>query len=521
MRALEAAAIASGTPERELQERAGRAVAEVLASELSTPGAVISVLAGPGKNGRDAVVAARYLRQGGHQIELFLSERHALEPAEIDSLRCAGVSVERLPTPAEAISDDRLTPLAGALARGDVAIDGLLGVGAHGPLRADLASAVQILNATRARRPGLSVLAVDVPSGVDADDGSVSGDAVRADLTVTFGAVKTGLLRFPGAGYVGRLEPRSIGLNNGLAQGCEPPPRILDQATVRLLLPARPLDAHKYRLGRVLVVAGSDMYVGAACLCAAAAARSGCGLVAAASTAAVKQALAAHLPEVTYPVSPFEAGDDPYGAADRVAALMPDYQAAVVGPGLGRSAETANFLQRLLTANAELPRPTPLVIDADALSLLADWEAWWEAIGPGHVLTPHAGELARLAGDDWGPLDGPPWELARAFARRWEQVVALKGPFTSIASPSGEAWVYPRANPALASAGTGDVLAGLCAGLLAQGLPSMQATKLAVTTHALAARRVTDGRGWRTLLASDLLVEIPAALEAIAGPDGR
>ena len=507
MRALEAAAVASGTPERELQERAGRVVAEVIASRLRESRAAIAVLVGPGNNGRDAVVAARYLAPLGHDLHLFLSARHALTTAEIDTLRSVGMELTML------ADGEGGSAVRRALAHSHVAVDGLLGVGARGPMRDDLAELARLLNEARQARPGLTVVAVDVPSGVDADDGSVPGAAVRADVTVTFGAVKAGLLRFPAAHHVGELEPRSIELPEGASARL--PTRVLDDAAARPLLPPRPLDAHKYRLGRTLVVAGSDAYVGAASLCAAAAARSGCGLVAMASTRAVKQILAVRLPEATYPVPPFEAEQEPEAAADRLAELLPDYQAVVVGPGVGRSGGVERFLRRLLEANGRSAQPTPAVIDADALSLLAAWDGWWDAIGPGHVLTPHAGELARLTGRDVSAATEPPWELVRQAARRWGQVVVFKGPFTSVAAPFGEAWVYPRANPALASAGTGDVLAGLCAGLAAQSAPPFDAARLAVVVHALSARQVIDERGWRTLLASDLLDQIPRALRAL------
>ena len=510
MRALEAAAVEAGTPEHELQERAGRAVADVVAASIEDEAAdaLVVALAGPGNNGRDAAVAGRYLRARGHPVAVWLVGRPALSEAECETLAEANVAVFRLG------DDDGSTPrlLAEMLARARVALDGLLGVGARGPMRPDLAVAADTLNDVRGGRPELLVVAVDLPSGLDADDGSVPGVAVRADLTVTFGAVKAGLLRFPGAELVGRLEPRPIGLQPTVVDGL--PVRVLDPAGVRPLVPRRPLDGHKYRFGRTLVVAGSDLYLGAPVLATMAAARSGCGLVAVATTAAVKPVLAARAPEATYPMAPLDLERDPEGEADRLAEHLAEYQALVVGPGIGRSEPTERFLRRLLTANAESQRPAPAAIDADALTLLARWERWWERVGSGHVLTPHAGEMTRLGGEaDEGE---PPWERARRCAADWGQVVVLKGPFTVVAPPDGPTWVYPHANPGLATAGTGDVLAGLCGGLVAQGTVPADAARLAVVVHAVAGRRILDGRRWRTLLASDLVDEIPAALEAVA-----
>jgi NAD(P)H-hydrate epimerase len=403
-----------------------------------------------------------------------------------------------------------------AVRQSDVVIDGLLGIGARGPMRPELAVAVQHLNKVRRDRPDLFVVAVDVPSGIDADTGAVPGAAVRADATVTFGAIKAGLLRFPAAEYAGELVVRSIELSSELVRTHSV--FALDTKSVRAQLPARPLDAHKYRLGRVLVVAGSDQFLGAAALCSAAAARSGCGLVAVATSAAVKAALATRVPEAIYPVPALDVEGIPDESANRVLAVLPSHQALVIGPGLGRSDAMSRFFRTVMTANGQSTRPVPAVIDADALTLLSEWDAWWEAIGHNNILTPHAGEMGRLLNDDdVGSV--PPWELAAEWGRRWGQTVVLKGPFTVVAQPDGPAWVYPHANPALATAGTGDVLAGLCGGLLAQGVAPGDAARLAVVIHALAARQIVHARGWRSLLASDLPDVIPATLHQIAKGD--
>jgi ADP-dependent NAD(P)H-hydrate dehydratase / NAD(P)H-hydrate epimerase len=504
MRALEAAAFAAGIPERELQERAGLAVADVVSARLIEPARVIA-LVGAGNNGRDAVVAGRHLSARGHRVQLHLVPRHAVTDSELAALRSAGIDASILDLDAE-----QHPRLRADLEACNVAVDGLLGIGARGPMRPGLARVAMLVNTIRAARRELLVVAVDVPSGLDADDGSLPGVVVRADITVTFGAVKRGLLTFPGAGSAGRLEPRPIGLPR---DAVDPHPiRILDESVVQSLVPTRPLDAHKYRLGRVLVVAGSDQFVGAACLGAGAAARSGCGLVSVVSAETVKLVLATRLPEATYPIPSLDLEAAPDAAASAVADLLPSYQALLLGPGIGRSVSTERFVRSLLTRNVHAERPVPTVVDADGLNVLSGWERWWEEIGPGHLLTPHAGEMARLAGTNSDAVTASPWDVATECAARWDQAIALKGPFTSIAAPSQRTWVYPRANPALATAGTGDVLAGLCAGLAAQGLGLFDAARLAVVAHALSARRVLARYERRTLVASDLLDEIPSAL---------
>jgi hydroxyethylthiazole kinase-like uncharacterized protein yjeF len=523
MRALEAAAIEAGTPERVLQERAGLAVADVVEDELGRAGsgarrpAQIMVLVGAGNNGRDAVVAGRRLAARGCRVQLWHGSRCPLSEQELRDIEAEGIGVFRFD---DGVSEGGNAALIAAIEGADVVVDGLLGVASRGPMRGELASVAASVNVVCGVPDGPRVVAVDVPSGIGADDGATPGQVVRADVTVTFGAVKAGLLRFPAASFVGRLVPRSIGLPTGSADSL--PVHVLDEAVVAPLLPPRPLDAHKYRLGRVLVVAGSDRFVGAACLGSEAAARAGAGLIGVASTEAVKRVLATRLPEATYPLTLTDLDRHPDEAADRAAALLPDQAALLLGPGVDRSDSIDRFVRRLLTAHADQRRPTPTVIDADALSLLAGWSGWWERIGVGNILTPHAGEMARLFGSDpdLAVVEGEaPWDTARRAAARWHQVIVLKGPFTAVAEPSGRAWVYPHANSALATAGTGDVLAGLCAGLLAQGITPLDAARLAVVVHALAGRRILDHGGRQTLVASDLLAALPTVLAALARLD--
>ena len=527
MRALEAAAMAAGTHERVLQERAGLAVADVIEEELAAAGreagsqpCVVVVLVGSGNNGRDAAVAGRRLAARGCVVQIWSGSRCPLSVDEQREMRAEGILFGRFD---EYFSGTAGRFLAAALDAADYVIDGLLGVGSHGPMRPEykvVAKLVQTSRLLNQRR----VVAVDVPSGIDADTGAVPGSVISANTTVTFGAVKAGLLRFPAAQHVGRLALRPIGLSAGLTQAL--PVHILDEATVRPMVPARQLDAHKYRLGRVLVVAGSDQYVGAACLGSEAAARVGAGLIGLVSTEAVKRVLATRLPEATYPLTLSDLDTDADAAADAVTALLPEQAALLIGPGIGRAASTDGFLRRLLVANAALATPVPAVIDADALSLLAGWGRWWEQIGTGNVLTPHAGEMARLLASDpdLGTAENEaPWETARRAAQHWRQVVVLKGPFTTVAHPDGQAWVWPHANPALATAGTGDVLAGLCAGLAAQrrGGCSLDAALLAVVVHGNAARAALDAGGGLTLVASDLLPEVSRVLHTLASAAAR
>jgi ADP-dependent NAD(P)H-hydrate dehydratase / NAD(P)H-hydrate epimerase len=491
MRALESAAFAAGTSELALQQRAGRVVAEE-ALRLVRAGEHVVVLLGHGNNGRDGAVAAGRLLGHGVRVTLVLTPRHAVTALELGLLQQLG---------AQYISSDDTPNVQRALEDAQLGIDALAGIGVRGALRDPLASLVRELNTQRA-----PVLALDVPSGIDADSGDVAGDAVNADLTVTLGAVKQGLLRFPAAERVGRLVAREIGIPTDAQASL--PYDMLSAPELSALVPPRPLGAHKYRFGRVLVLAGSDHFLGAPVMCSGGALRVGAGLVTVASTRDVRMNVAAQLPEATFSLADISVPDDVEGALRAIAPYLQSHTCTVLGPGLGRSAATTEFVRNMLRTR---PHDHGLVIDADGLFALAEIADWPSLLGPHVVLTPHSGELERLAGRQCRD-----WEDAGALAREWHCVLVAKGAFTSIANTAGDVAVWPRANPALATGGTGDVLAGMCAGLLAQSMQPWDAARLAVGTHALAAERIVQQRGWRTLLATDLLDEIPAVLAVLA-----
>jgi len=500
MRALEAAAFAAGTSEAGLQQRAGQAVAEEV-FRLVQPDDRVVVLVGHGNNGRDGAVAAEWLSRHRVPVDLVLAPRHAVSVDELAHLRAGGAVVI-------SYADD--AGLAQALRGARVAIDALAGIGTRGALREPLASLAAQLNAAREERRGrLRVVAVDVPSGIDVDSGDLPGAAVWADCTVTLGSVKQGLLRFPAAERVGSLTPREIGIP--AAAEAALPYTLLDEPALGRLVPSRPLDAHKYRFGRVLVAAGADHFLGAPVLCAGGALRAGAGLVMVASTRDVRLNIAAHLPEVTFTERDILSSDGA-AAARLLASPLESASAVVLGPGLGRGPGVSAFVAELLRLR---PAERRIVVDADGLVALSEIPDWPTLLGPNAVLTPHGGELERLVGH---PIDTdePAWVLASRLAVEWGCVLIAKGPFTCVAAPDGRVDVWPHANPALATGGTGDVLAGLCGGLLAQGVAVWDGARLAVGVHGLAAACVVRGRQWRTLLASDLLQEIPAVLEALA-----
>jgi NAD(P)H-hydrate epimerase len=428
-------------------------------------------------------------------------------------------------------------------------VDALLGTGSRPPLRGDVAAILGVLaESLRApRTPALLpvaappegqrrpvVLAMDMPSGLDADTGEVDEIAPRADVTVTVGLPKQGLFRFPGAEHVGQLVVADIGLPPVAADREEPD--LLTWGTIGGLLPPRPRGAHKGTFGATLVVAGSTNYTGAALLTAAGAARAGSGLVTLASVGSVLAGADAVVPEATRLYLPGEMGVIGEGAADVLRREWGRYQALVIGPGLTRERAAARFLDRLLedgqaptrrtigflrsggqvSSEAEKNGPLPpCVFDADALNLLAEEPELLERLPANSILTPHPGEMARLLKREVSQIQEDRVGTALEAARAWKAVVVLKGAFTVVAEPEGRVSVAPFANPALASGGTGDVLAGAAGAMLAQGLAPYDAARVAVYAHGLAGEMASADLGPAGVLAGDLLTYLPRALSSL------
>lgn len=529
MRALEGAAVAAGATWEGLMEQAGWGVAQEALSLLGAPaGRAVLVLVGPGNNGGDGLVVARHLHDAGARVTIYLFGRRGPE-GDPNWQRCRARDIAECP----AADDEGHAELRALLAGADLAIDALLGAGAARPVAGELAAIVAAVNESAPRPP---VLAVDLPTGVDPDSGAARGAAIRADLTVATGLLKRGLLMHPGRALAGRLALAEIGIPSIDLEAIMSETLTADYA--RRLLPARPADAHKGSFGKVMVVAGSLHYPGAAYLACAGAARVGAGLVTLAGGRALL-GVAGRLPEVTLlPVPEGDWGAVGPAAVEELGKALEGYAALVLGPGVGKGDATKEFVQRLFgldtprarsrvgfligaiggeaPAAPQLPQLPRAVLDADGLNLLAELEDWAERLPKGQfVLTPHPGEMRRLLKAE--ELPGDPVTAAADAARAWGQVVVLKGATTVVASPEGATLVHDGANPALATAGTGDVLAGAIGGLLAQGLSPFDAAALGVYLHAAAGARVRDELGDAGTLAGDLLPELPRAIRALKG----
>ena len=533
MRHIEAASDAAGHSYAAMMERAGRAVAEAVVRQVGVAGRAVLVLVGPGNNGGDGLVAARHLAEHGAAVTCYLLRPR--DPSADENFRLVqerGIAVVL------AADDPQRVQLRRLAAEAEVVLDALLGTGARPPLRGTAAAVLREVGAVVAARrqaaPRLTltrltmpsptgprrplVVAVDGPSGLDYESGALDEAALPADLTVTFAYPKRGHFRFPGAGALGDLIVADIGTDPALAADIAL--EVADPEMVRRLLPPRPPDGHKGTFGKAMIVAGSVNYTGAAYLAGAAATKAGAGLVTLALPTAIHAPVAAHLAEATYLPLPHAQGVIAPPAADLVGERSVGYDALLIGPGLGRTPETRTFVERVLS-RAALP---PLVVDADGLNILSELEDWPARLPPGTVLTPHPGEMARLMGVRTGAVQGDRLAVARGQAAAWGHFVVLKGAHTVVAAPDGRAVIEPFANPGLATAGTGDVLAGTIVALLAQGVEPFEAAVAGAYLHGLAGELARELVGAAGMTAGDVLEHLPHAwhlLDVGHRPAGR
>jgi NAD(P)H-hydrate epimerase len=504
MRALDARAIgALGIPGPRLMENAGAGAARLIARDFAPiRGKRVVVLAGRGNNGGDGFVVARHLRARGARVETFLIGRRA---------EVRGDAAEALGRWRGAVREitaaDPLDPLARALAGAHVVVDALLGTGLTGAAQPPIARAIDAINAG-----GRPVAALDLPSGLSADAGALLGPTVSATRTYTFAGLKRSLLLHPAAAHAGQVAVVDIGI---------PPAETVRGITTFLLepddvarhVPARAPDAHKGRQGHLLVLAGSRGKTGAAGLAGRAALRAGVGLCTVATPASQQPIVATlALEYMTEPLAETADGCVAGAARERIGELAAGRDAIALGPGLGVNAETLALARALARDD-----PRPMVIDADGLNALAGHTAVLTSARGPRALTPHPGEMARLAGLTAADVQADRIETARAFAAAHGVALALKGAGTVIAAPDGRVFVNPTGNPGMASGGTGDVLTGLVGALLARGLGPVAALQAGCYLHGLAGDLAAAALGEDGLVASDLIERIPAAIRVLRG----
>jgi ADP-dependent NAD(P)H-hydrate dehydratase / NAD(P)H-hydrate epimerase len=534
MRAIENEANSKGLTYELMMENAGRELAQMVLEEYDylEEGGVLG-LVGSGNNGGDTLVALEHMAEEGWKATAYLVRpRPAADPLLARLVRAGGKVVAGDGSPS-------LLTLEGLLITHDVLLDGILGTGIHLPLTEEIAG---VLDFTRKQLDEIDnppcVVAVDCPSGVDCDSGEAAPECLVAELTVTMAAVKQGLFKFPAYNLVGNLRVIDIGLPGEgedlkawRAVKCVVP----DADWVRKRLPPRPLDAHKGTFGTVLDVAGSVNYTGAALLSGQAAYRIGAGLVTLAVPAPLHAALAGQFPEATWLLLPNEMGVIAAAAAEVVLKNIGRATALLIGPGFGLEDTTGEFLERLLSdkprsgggkigfastapqsATAERPKLPPVIADADGLKLLTRIHDWHKRLPPMAILTPHPGEMSVLTGLSKEEIQADRMGIAKRFSKEWGHVVVLKGAFSVVAAPDGRTAVIPVATPALARAGSGDVLSGLIAGLVAQGMEPFEAAAAGAWVHASAGLDAKETLGnSASVLAGDVLDSVVDVLSAL------
>ena len=496
IRAAESALMAK-LPEGTLMQRAAAGLASVCAGILRTAkgggrvyGAQVVILTGTGDNGGDALYAGVLLARRGAAVTAILAGPRAHLGGRAALLAAGGRFLTITPD-----HDVRH-----AIGHADLILDGMLGIGGKGGLREPQATLAQYA----ARSSGVTV-AVDLPSGIDASTGAVDGPCVTAEVTVTFGALKPGLLVDPGASKAGVVELIDIGLRPHLQR---PDVTAPTQADIAAVVPRPGPEADKYRRGVIGLLVGSDRYTGAAALATGGAVHGGAGMIRLVTASAAASVVRAHWPEVV--ITPLAPDLDFPGGVGRV-------QAWAAGPGMGVTDEAARHLAAVLRTDL------PVLIDADGLTLLSQRPDLLPRHAP-TLLTPHAGELGRLLGAQPADVEAQRLSCAQEAARRFGACVLLKGSTTVIAQP-GEpepVLVNPTGTPWLATAGSGDVLTGLAGALLAQGLLPPQAAMTAAYLHGLAGRIAAGGdadgtaAGEAPVGASDVLQAIRAAFRRVA-----
>ena len=522
MQAIEKEADANGLPYDQMMENAGQGLADVLLDHFFDEEEMQVIgLVGPGNNGGDTLVALTALLSEGWKARAYLVKRKKDELVK-GFVEAGGEIIS---------GENAFEKLAESLESADALLDGILGTGTKLPLKKDLA---EFLSEVNDILDGLEeppfVVAVDCPSGVDCDTGEAAAETIPADLTVTMAAVKQGLLKLPAFETVGDLQVVEIGLPDDLTSFDEVKTEVADEEAVAGLLPERPLESHKGTFGTALIAAGSTPYTGAAVLAGEAAYRSGAGLVTMAIPSSIHAALAGQLPEATWVLLPHEMGMLSATGAEVLAKNFDRANALLVGPGFGVEQTTKEFLENLLegryTAKKSTPRIgfvhseaqkqdepdlklPPMVVDADGLKLLAQVKDWHKKLPAFSILTPHPGEMAVLTGLTKEQIQENRQVLAAKYAKEWGHIVVLKGAFTVVASPYENVTVIPVATPALARAGTGDVLAGLIVGLRAQGLDAYDSAVAGAWIHAQAGLYAADDLGsTASVMAGDVLNSI-------------
>lgn len=526
MKETEAMADAAGYSYSQMMQTAGIGVArriDRLYRKKNSDNLTCVGLIGSGNNGGDGLVALTELNRLGWRTSAFIPVERSGDPL-VDAFRKTG---------SEIFVNDAAHEHVVSIENAGIIMDGLLGTGIKLPLRENMAEFLRAVNSINNRG---KVIAIDCPSGVDCVTGEAAKEAIRADRTLCIEAVKQGLLAFPAWKHVGMLDVVPLNIPEQAAQINAACSTVITADQAAKLLPKRPSDCHKGTFGRALVVAGSINYIGAAAFSIEGALRAGAGLVEGAVPESIHAIVASSVPEAVWSILPDHCGSINSGAVSVVLRCSQDADSLLIGPGIGSSKEAFEFLEALLNGKSQgksfgylnpgqedhhNPLPVKTVFDADGLRHLAKIDSWQTLLPEDTVITPHPGEFSALTGIPVPEIQANRIYLAAEYASKWKVTVVLKGAFTVVANSAGESRVMPLATSALAHAGTGDVLAGLITGFMAQGLSGFEAATLAVYFHgkagALAAKRA--GQSY-TVLARNVIECLPKIMSKLSKKAG-
>ncbi|MCZ6765994.1 MAG: NAD(P)H-hydrate dehydratase [bacterium] len=499
-------------PGLELMERAGRKVAEFILTHFPKEGFKASIFVGPGNNGGDALVVARYLAEEERACSIHLLSDP--EKFTMDGFKNYKRLKGRMSKHRTLVEINATRPDWAALIRKDfidatLIVDGLFGTGLSRDLEERAAETVGLINDS-----GLPAVSLDTPSGLHGDTGRVLGCAVRADTTITMGYPKLGMLFYPGKEYVGDLIVADLGFPDEVLEVHSLGVYLLDQREAARRLPARAPDAHKYRNGTVVLVSGSREYTGATLLAAEAALRSGCGMVYAAVPESIRSMVEPALRElITFPVPETSDGTIGSGALETLKPYVEKADVLIIGPGLGRNDETAQVVRDLVTSASRR-----VVLDADGIGAFNGKSELLESVSSPLVLTPHSGELQRLLSVEIPREPLERIEMTREVAKTLGATLVHKGSPTLIANADGLAWVNHNGNSALATAGSGDVLTGLVGGIMAQGANTLDGACVACHVHGRAGELASEFLGVRGVIAGDVMDMVGEALRDLEDP---
>lgn len=503
MQNIEREADASGLSYAQMMENAGNGLGEVVETACRhVYQKSILGLVGTGNNGGDTLVALSYLAQKGWLATAFIVKPRSNDDELMIWFKNQGGNIILNE------ADIEHQQFIQAIHNHSILLDGILGTGFRLPLKGNIAEVMKLTTKILQQKSDKTiVIAVDCPSGVDCDSGEMAPEVIQADITVTMAAVKAGLLKLPAFSKVGEIKVVDIGLPDDLPAWRDIVRAVPDIEYVRSILPNRDLDSHKGTFGTALIIAGSQNYTGAALLAGKAAYYSGAGLVTLAIPKVLHAAIAGQFSEATWLLLPEEEGYIAEGAAKIIWENKQKVTAILVGPGFGLQNSTQLFIEKFIKEIANQKESPGIVIDADGLKLLANVNDWSNLLPKKTILTPHPGEMSVLTGLSTADIQKDRLNIAEKYAKEWGHVVVLKGAFTVVASPDGRTGVIPIASPALARAGSGDVLAGIITGLRAQGISAFDAALAGAWIHGNAGMFAADAIGCTaSVLAGDILM---------------